>query len=71
MDTLLTWLLQWVSFTPLPVQIEGSDGAVQRGTDHHEATGSKGDLSYAARVLRERDETQAARGVPHFHLKKT
>lgn len=53
----------------LPVQIESSDSAVQRGANHHEATGSKGDVSYAACVLCERDETQAARCVPHFHLK--
>lgn len=56
-------------YTPLPVQIESSDSAVQRGANHHEATGSKGDVSYAACVLCERDETQAACGVPHFYLK--
>lgn len=56
-------------YTPLPVQIESSDSPIQRGANHHEATGSKGDVRHAARVLCEGDETQAACGVPHFHLK--
>lgn len=53
----------------LPVQIESSNGAVQRGTNYHKATGSKGDISDTACVLCECDETQAVHGVPHLHLK--
>lgn len=56
-------------FFLLPVQIESSNSAIQRGTNHHEATGRKGDTGYTAGVLSERDETQAACGVPDFHLK--
>lgn len=57
------------SYTSVPVQIEGSYSAIQRGTNHHKATGSKGNVGYAARVLGKRDETQAACGIPDFYLK--
>lgn len=51
-----------------PVQVEGPDGAVQRGADDDEAAGGEGHAGDAAGVLGERDEAQAAAGVPRLHL---
>lgn len=55
----------------VPVQVKSTNCTVQRGTDHHKATGGEGDISNAAGVLSEGHETQAAIGVPHLHLKNT
>lgn len=53
-----------------PVQVERSDRPVQRSTDDDEAAGGECDVGDAAGVLCERDEAQAAIGVPHFDLRK-
>jgi hypothetical protein len=48
--------------------VEGPDGAVQRGAEHHLPVGREGEAGDAALVLREGDEAEAGGRVPQLHL---